>query len=46
MTPFNVPTRDEVSAPNQAIFDDIAKRRGKVTNLFATFAHSENALGP
>ena len=45
MTPINVPTRDEVSAANQAIFDQIAAKFGKVPNLYATFAHSEHALG-
>ena len=43
MAAINVPTRDEVSPANQAIFDELAKRRGKVPN-YATFAHSENAL--
>ncbi|MBV8662537.1 MAG: carboxymuconolactone decarboxylase family protein [Hyphomicrobiales bacterium] len=44
MTTINVPTRDEVSESNQAIFDQLAKRFGTVPNLFATFAHSGNAL--
>jgi uncharacterized peroxidase-related enzyme len=44
MTTINVPTRDEVSTNNQAIFDNIKKGRGMVPNLYATFAHSETAL--
>lgn len=43
-TTINVPTRDEVSAANQAIFDNLKKQLGFVPNLFATFAHSANAL--
>jgi AhpD family alkylhydroperoxidase len=42
---FNVPTRDDVSPANQAIFDQLKKSTGKVPNLYATFAYSENALG-
>ncbi len=45
MTQINVPTRDEVSANNQAIFDTLQKNLGFVPNLYATFAHSETALG-
>jgi AhpD family alkylhydroperoxidase len=45
MTIFNVPTRDEVSSQNQAIFDTLKKSLGMVPNLYATFAHSETALG-
>lgn len=41
---FNVPTREEVSATNQAIFDNLEKAVGFVPNLFATYAHSNNAL--
>ncbi len=44
MSTFNVPTKDEVSANNQAIFDHLEKAVGFVPNLFATYAHSENAL--
>ena len=44
-TTINVPTRDDVSPANQAIFDQLEKRLGKVPNLYATFAHSEHALG-
>ncbi|MEM9362937.1 MAG: carboxymuconolactone decarboxylase family protein [Bacteroidota bacterium] len=41
---FNVPTREEVSSKNQAIFDNLEKAVGFVPNLYATYAHSENAL--
>ncbi len=44
-TVFNVPQREEVSAANQQIFDKIKATFGKVPNLYATMAHSENALG-
>ena len=43
-TQFNVPTRNEVSPSNQAIFDTLEKGLGFVPNIFATYAHSENAL--
>lgn len=45
MTTITVPTRDEVSSQNQAIFDTLTKTLGMVPNLYATFAHSETALG-
>ena len=45
MSTFNVPTRAEVTPSNQAIFDNLEKGLGFVPNLFATYAHSENALG-
>ncbi|WP_350286596.1 carboxymuconolactone decarboxylase family protein [uncultured Croceitalea sp.] len=44
MSTFNVPTREEVSSNNQAIFDNLEKAVGFVPNLFATYAYSENAL--
>ncbi|MFS4468922.1 carboxymuconolactone decarboxylase family protein [Maribacter sp. 2210JD10-5] len=44
MSTFNVPTREEVSANNQAIFDNLENALGFVPNLYATYAHSENAL--
>lgn len=40
----NAPTRDEVSADNQALFDKLHKTLGVVPNLYATFAHSDTAL--
>jgi uncharacterized peroxidase-related enzyme len=45
MSTFNVPTREEVSANNQAIFDNLEKGLGFVPNLYAYFAKSETALG-
>jgi AhpD family alkylhydroperoxidase len=45
MKTITVPTRDEVSPANQALFDNLTKAIGTVPNLFATYAHSENALG-
>ena len=45
MTTFNVPTRDQVSPANQALFDTLKKGLGMVPNLYATLALSEHALG-
>lgn len=45
MTNFSVPTRDDVTPDNQAIFDNLKKALGFVPNLYATFAHSPTALG-
>lgn len=45
MTTIHVPARDEVSPANQAIFDQLKGQLGMVPNLYATFAHSETALG-
>jgi AhpD family alkylhydroperoxidase len=45
MTAINVPTRYEVSPANQAIFDNLKSSLGVVPNLYATLAHSEDALG-
>ena len=36
MSAFQVPTRDQVSANNQAIFDQLEKGLGFVPNLYAT----------
>lgn len=36
MTTINVPTRDEVSPANQAIFDQLKSSLGTVPNLYAT----------
>ncbi|WP_035334491.1 carboxymuconolactone decarboxylase family protein [Dokdonia sp. PRO95] len=44
MSTFNVPTRAEVSETNQGIFDNLKKAVGFVPNLYATYAHSNNAL--
>ncbi|WP_158898180.1 carboxymuconolactone decarboxylase family protein [Burkholderia sp. L27(2015)] len=45
MTTINVPTREEVSPANQALFDRLKSSLGTVPNLYATLAHSETALG-
>lgn len=45
MSLFKVPTRDEVSPDNQAIFDNLKKMLTFVPNLYATFAYSATALG-
>jgi uncharacterized peroxidase-related enzyme len=45
MKTFNVPTREQVSANNQAIFDQLNAALGFVPNLYATIAYSDNALG-
>lgn len=45
MTQFNVPTRDQVSPGNQAIFDNLKSALGFVPNLYATIAYSDTALG-
>lgn len=39
-----VPTREQVSAGSQVIFDFYTKRMGKVPNLYATMGYSEHAL--
>lgn len=41
---FEVPTRDQVSESNQAIFDHMQKAFGMVPNLYAMFALNETAL--
>lgn len=45
MSRFNVPTKEEVSKNNQAIFNQLESNLGFVPNLYASYAHSENALG-
>jgi AhpD family alkylhydroperoxidase len=42
---FTVPTRAEVSAFNQGIFDNLQKGLGFIPNLYAYFAKNESALG-
>ncbi|MGB1170365.1 MAG: carboxymuconolactone decarboxylase family protein [Flavobacteriaceae bacterium] len=42
---FSVPTKAEVSANNQAIFDNLQKGLGFVPNLYAYYAKNETALG-
>jgi len=44
MKTFTVPTREEVSPANQVLFDTLQKKLGKVPNLYAAMAYSENAL--
>ena len=41
----SVPTYEQVSPTNQALFDGLKKALSFVPNLYATFAHSETALG-
>lgn len=43
-TTFSVPTRSEVSAGNQAIFDNLQKGLGFVPNLYAYFGKNDTAL--
>jgi AhpD family alkylhydroperoxidase len=45
MNTIQVPTREQVSPANQALFDQLKKGLGKVPNLYATLALSEHALG-
>ncbi len=45
MTTIHVPTREQVSPANQALFDQLKKGLGMVPNLHATLALSEHALG-
>ncbi|MFD1062447.1 carboxymuconolactone decarboxylase family protein [Winogradskyella litorisediminis] len=44
MSTFNVPTRENVSENNKAIFDNLTKALGFVPNLYATYANSDTAL--
>lgn len=41
---LSVPTREQVSPANQALFDTLKKNLGMVPNLYATLAHSDHAL--
>jgi len=45
MTKFTVPTKQQVSESNQAIFDNLTNALSFVPNLYATLAHSPSALG-
>ncbi|MEQ8535553.1 MAG: carboxymuconolactone decarboxylase family protein [Imperialibacter sp.] len=45
MSTFKVPTKDEVSDGNKAIFEKLEAGLGFVPNLYASFAHNETALG-
>ncbi len=44
MSTFNVPTKDQVNDTNKAIFEKLEGALGFVPNLYATYAHSNNAL--
>lgn len=44
MSKFTIPTREEVSENNQAIFDSLKGKLGFVPNLYAYYAKSETAL--
>ena len=44
MAQFTVPTKEEVSTNNQAIFDKLKSAIGMVPNLYATMAYSDTAL--
>ncbi len=44
MKTFEVPTRDQVDATGQQIFDSLQQKLGMVPNLYATIAYSSNAL--
>ena len=44
MSTFNIPTREDVSENNKAIFDNLNNALGFVPNLYATYAHSDTAL--
>ena len=45
MKNFAIPTKEQVSTGNQAIFENLEKGLGFVPNLYATFAYSDTALG-
>jgi len=44
MSKFHVPTKNEVSADNQAIFDNLQSALGFVPNLYAYYAKNDTAL--
>lgn len=44
MKTFPIPTKEQVTSANQAIFDNLTKAIGRVPNLYAAFANSENGL--
>jgi uncharacterized peroxidase-related enzyme len=45
MQKFTIPTKEEVSEANQAIFNNLEKGLGFVPNLYAYYAKNETALG-
>ncbi|PUZ29356.1 alkylhydroperoxidase [Chitinophaga parva] len=44
MKSFTIPTKEQVSPANQAIFDNLKGMVGFVPNLYAIFGHSDTAL--
>ena len=44
MKNFTIPTKEQVSPANQAIFDNLNGMVGFVPNLYAIFSHSDTAL--
>lgn len=42
---IKVPTREQVDAKSQAIFDQLKKQLGTVPNLYATIGYSSDTLG-
>jgi len=44
MKSFPIPTKEQVSPANQAIFDNLKGMVGFVPNLYAIFGHSDTAL--
>ncbi|MEO1254299.1 MAG: carboxymuconolactone decarboxylase family protein [Bacteroidota bacterium] len=44
MESIKVPSKEEVSENNQAIFDNLESNLGFVPNLYATYAYSDTAL--
>lgn len=45
MENFPIPTKEQVSPANQAIFDNLTGMIGFVPNLYAILGHADNALG-
>ncbi len=45
MSDFKVLKKEEVSANNQAIFDNLNNALGFIPNIYAAMAHSDTALG-
>ncbi|MFL1897252.1 carboxymuconolactone decarboxylase family protein [Aquimarina sp. 2-A2] len=45
MKTFSIPTKEQVSETNQAIFTNLEKGLGFVPNLYAYYAKNETALG-
>lgn len=45
MRPFNVPAKEEVSDENRQILEQLENQLGFIPNIYATYAHSDTALG-